>query len=177
MNYMRGQGTFTYVDPETGEIWEKIEFDGMPYMVSKIDSTHFYMAPEKMIMDRGRYGTPHAYHVAEFKHDPNFYEELIKWLKGREMIGGKSFMESNKNEKKIIEVKEDVVIQQENGTKIILEKGDKVEVLKEAQPPLDVLEGDTVVVVDDKSRGWGYFTIRFASGKVLSITDWDWYSF
>ena len=128
VNYMSGSGTFTYIDPDNGEVWEKIEFDGFPYMVNKIDSTHFYMAPEKAVLNRGQGGRPATYHVAEWKHNPEFYEELVDWLKGREMIGGKSFMESNKNEKNIIEIKEEVKI-----GNAILERGDKIRVLESMQ--------------------------------------------
>lgn len=129
MKYMSGQGTFTYVDPDTKEVWEKIEFDNMPYMVSKIDSTHFKMAPEKAVVNKGQFGRPATYHVAEWKHAPDFCEELIKWLHGKEMIGGKSFLFMNESKEKImkniIEVKEEIQI---GG--VILEKGDRIEILK-----------------------------------------------
>lgn len=128
MEYISRQGTFTYVDPETKEVWEEIEFDSMPHMVSKIDSTHFKMAPKKAVTNRGQFGRPATYHVSEFNHDPEFYEELRKWLKGREMIGGKSFMESSEKEN-IIEISEPVKIEQENEI-IILEKGDRIKILE-----------------------------------------------
>lgn len=95
MDFIKRGGTFRQVDDE-GKLWEEIEFDGYPYMVSKIDTSHFMMIPKTAFENRGKMGRPATYHVSEFNHMPEFYSNLRQWLKGGEMIGGKSFDESVK---------------------------------------------------------------------------------
>lgn len=81
--YVEGMGTFTQIDDE-GRVWQEFEQQGMEWQVRQIDSTHFAM---KLKNGRGR---ETVYHIGQFKGDP-MYDDLLNWLRGREMIGGKVF--------------------------------------------------------------------------------------
>lgn len=126
MDFIKRGGTFRQVDDE-GKLWEEIEFDGYPYMVSKIDTSHFMMIPKTAFENRGKMGRPATYHVSEFNHMPEFYSNLRQWLKGGEMIGGKSFDESveKKNKDTVLTINEEVTIGD-----YILEKGDRIRVIE-----------------------------------------------
>lgn len=98
-----------------------------------------------------------------FSDDPEankFMKALDKWTTEY----------ANKNVKEeVITIEEDITIGD-----VILEKGDKIKVLNEKQPSLDILIGDTVTNVEDKMKNWGFTEITFDSGKVIR-GDIDWY--
>lgn len=131
MGFIKRSGTFKQVDDE-GRVWEEIEFDGYLYMVSKIDTTHFFMMSKREFEDEESWGIPATHHVSEFNRMPEFYSNLRQWLKGGEMIGGKSFDESvkkttpNKNKDNVLTIDEEVTVGD-----IILEKGDRIKLIKE----------------------------------------------
>jgi len=92
--YMSGTGTFKVTDNE-GRIWEVIEQDGYEWLVRKLDTTHFSMAMKQDFDKNPSNFGMKSYHVAQFNNNPEFYQALIKWLGGAEMIGGKSFKEDD----------------------------------------------------------------------------------
>jgi hypothetical protein len=81
---MQSAGTYRVIDSE-GREWQKITYDGYEWWVRAIDSTHFAMSSDQ------DFSSSATYHVRQLQGEPEFYEALIKWLKGREMIGGKVF--------------------------------------------------------------------------------------
>ncbi|MFW6225412.1 MAG: hypothetical protein ACOC3V_00470 [bacterium] len=76
----------------------------------------------------------------------------------------------------IIEIKEDVEIIQDD-KKIILEKGDKIEILKERAPLVGSLVGKKIIEVRDLSESHGYVKLLFSDNSAIHMNDWDWYSY
>jgi hypothetical protein len=114
------EGSYQYVD-SSGNVWEIINLYGEESFVKKIDSTHFEIASREDI-EKGKKGWSH--HVSEFStSNPDFERELRKWLRGQEMIGGKTFQEGTNM--KTIEIEEDFRVP---GTDIIIEAGDTLQV-------------------------------------------------
>lgn len=75
-----------------------------------------------------------------------------------------------KNE--IIEIKEEVEIGD-----VVLEEGDKIEVLKEGAPLVGSLVGKTIVEIKDYSESRGVVRLLFSDNTSLDIYDWAWYSY
>jgi len=74
----------------------------------------------------------------------------------------------------IIEITEEVKLP---GTDIILEKGDKIKVLKEAAPLIGTLVGKTVVEVLDKSQSFGFVQLLFDNNQSIRLHEWNWYMY
>ena len=100
---MKGNRTFKFKFKD-GDVWDQIKLNDVITFVKPIDSTHIMVAYEK-----NGHGTAH--HIAEFeKKSPDFYKELLKFVKGDEMIGGKLFENKvfeSRQESKVISIHQD----------------------------------------------------------------------
>jgi hypothetical protein len=74
--------------------------------------------------------------------------------------------------KEIVEIQKEVKI-----GKIVLEKGDKIKIMKESQPWIGTLVNKKVVEVRDYSESRGVVRILFSDNTSIDMYDWAWYSY